>query len=241
MTTPSPPTRPLRRRLALSFVGLAMLLGACGGGGGDPGGSAPPWVVLGSSTAAGVGAGPGLGWAALLSATARSKDSALVNRARSGAVTYHALPASTARPAGRPATDPGQDVAVVLRSAPRLLVLAFPSNDALLGYGADETVANLLLLRSLAAAAGVPTLLLSSQPRDDASSTQRATMRATDAALAPVFGACFVDVRDALSAPSGGIAAAFAAGDGVHLNDAGHRLIFDRLSATLASGACVRL
>lgn len=216
---------------------------ACGGGigGGDQAvdADAAPWLVLGSSTAAGVGASPGRSWADLLADAARREGAALVNRARPGALTYQALPASAARPIGRPATNPAQDIATALLTTPALLVLAFPSNDAMLGYSAAETVANLRLLRDVAAAAGVPALLLSSQPRDDASEALRA-LRAADAALAPVFGTCFVDVRDALSTPAGGIATAYAASDGVHLNDAEHRLIYERLAATLAAGGCVQ-
>jgi lysophospholipase L1-like esterase len=66
-------------------------------------------------------------------------------------------------------------------------------------------------------------------------------MAAVDDALAAAAGSCFVDVRAELTATNGGIAPAYAAGDGVHLNDAGHRIIFDRIVAALDAGACVRL
>jgi lysophospholipase L1-like esterase len=234
------PWRDRCRRLAGLAVLLA-LLPACGGGGGAaPEPAAPPaWVVLGSSTAAGVGATEGRSWAARLATTLAARGLRVDNRARSGANTYQALPADAARPAGRPATDPQQDVARALETAPRVLVLAFPSNDAMLGYPAAETVANLRLMRDAARRRGVGVLVLSSQPRDDAGSGARAAMAAADTALAAELGACFVDVRAALSAADGRIAPAYAAGDGIHLNDAGHALIHTQLWATVAAGGCV--
>lgn len=229
------------------MVGLA--LAACGGGGGGTGSAdvpparppAPAWVVLGSSTAAGVGASPGRSWAAQLEARLTPRGLRLDNRARSGANTYQALPAGAARPAGRPPTDPAQDIDRALDTGPRALVLAFPSNDAVLGYSGAESAANLLAMRGRASARGVPVMVLSSQPRNDAGPAARTAMREMDAALAAALGPCFVDVRDALADAEARIAPAYGAGDGVHLNDAGHALVFDRLWAAIDTGACLTL
>jgi acyl-CoA thioesterase I len=133
-----------------------------------------------------------------------------------------------------------QDVATVLETRPpRALVLAFPSNDAASGYSAAETIANLHHMSALARKHGVPVLVLSSQPRDALGARARDTMMATDTALAVEFDACFVAVRADLSDTSGGIATRYSAGDGVHLNDAGHGLVFDRVWATISSGQCL--
>jgi lysophospholipase L1-like esterase len=231
------------RRFALKALGAAVIavpLLACGGGGSDGAPApSPRWVVLGSSTAAGVGASPGQSWAARLDSTLRSRGVGLDNRARSGATTYHALPAGTARAADRPATDPLQDVAAALETRPRALILAFPSNDAVSGYTAAETTANLLLMRQLAAQRNVPVLVLSSQPRNDASGPAVAAMRTTDATLAAELGACFVAVRADLADAQDRLAAEVSAGDGVHLNNTGHGRVYDRLWATITAGRCV--
>jgi lysophospholipase L1-like esterase len=223
---------------------LAVLVTACGGGGAESTALPPAearWVVLGSSTAAGVGATPGQSWVSRTAAALQTRRVRLDNRARSGATTYQALPAATARPAGRPATDPAQDAAQALATRPAALVLAFPSNDAMAGFTAAETTANLLLIRDLARQQGAAVIVLSSQPRDDAGSAAREAMRSADTALAAALGPCFVDVREALSGPSGGIATAYAAGDGVHLNDAGHGLVAERLRTALEGGRCFSL
>jgi lysophospholipase L1-like esterase len=230
-------------------AGLALVwLAGCGGGGSaatppGPVALAAPgvWVVMGSSTAAGVGASPGQGWAAQVARQAAPLQVELVNLARAGALTPQALPTATPPAAGRPGPDPAINIDRAMAHGPRLLLLAFPSNDAVAGYPAAETVAHLLRLREIAQAASAAAVLLSSQPRDGLSAAQRATLDETDRLGAAAFGACFVDVRTVLAGPDGGIAAAYAAGDGVHLNDAGHRLIAERLWALLESGRCVRL
>ena len=236
----------------LAHAAMAALLCACGGGASSaaPPGAATPavapgtWVVLGSSTAAGTGASPGQGWVAQLATRATALPAAavtVVNLARAGAVTYQALPTGSLPPAGRPAPDPALNVDLALTRVPRLLLLAFPGNDAVAGYGADETMANLLRLSDVARAGDVAVILLSSQPRDRLTAAQQATLDAVDRQGAAAFGACFVDVHSGLAGPDGGIAAAYAAGDGVHLNDAGHRVLADRVWAVLESGRCVRL
>lgn len=218
----------------------ALVLVACGGGAEPAAGPAPGhWSVLGSSTAAGVGATPGRAWVTQLADALRPRGLAVHNLAASGALTHQALPPSQPRPDGRPATDPARNLALVLAGRPAAVLLAFPSNDALAGYPAAETAANLLLMRDLARREGVPVILLSSQPRNDAGSSAREAMQATDAALQAAAGDCFVDLRVALSGPGGGIATAYSAGDGVHLNDAGHALVFERLWAVVTSGRCV--
>jgi len=218
-------------------------LSACGGGSSGENSNepaaAPHWVVLGSSTAAGVGASQGQSWTTLLDSTLRSRGLRLDNRARSGATTYQALPRDTTRSNGRPATDPSQDVDVALMGAPRTIILAFPSNDATSGFAPAETIANLLLMQRRAQQRGVAVLVLSSQPRDDASPAAREAMNASDAALAAALGACFVPLRADLTDAQGRLATRYAAGDGVHLNNAGHRLIFNRLWDTVTSGLCL--
>jgi acyl-CoA thioesterase I len=239
-----PRRRARRRLLTLAITCAAGLLAACGGANGSVDGdatgtNAPRWLVLGSSTAAGVGASAGVSWAARLDTALRARGARLDNRARSGAVTYSALPATAPRPAGRPASDPAQDVEASLQTAAHAVILAFPSNDAVNGYTADETAANLLLVREVARRHGAAVIVLSSQPRDGTGASARAAMRAVDAALGAELGPCFVAVHAALADANDGIDQRYGAGDGIHLNNAGHTLVFERLWAAVTAGQCV--
>ncbi|WP_425261575.1 SGNH/GDSL hydrolase family protein [Rubrivivax sp. RP6-9] len=228
-----------------------LLLAGCGGGGAaDAPQAAPPpapvvapgtWVVLGSSSAAGTGASSGQGWASQLQGAAQARQVVLQNIARNGTLTYQALATGSNPPAGRPAPDTAVNITRALQFAPKLVLLSFPTNDTAAGYTADETAANLLALQRAAQAAGAAALVLGVQPRDGLTGSQRAVLADLDQRLAAQAGPCFVALFAALADGNGHIAAAYAAGDGIHLNDAGHRVVRERVQAVLDGGRCVRL
>jgi len=242
---------PLRTLVLASM--LVAAVAACGGGGGGvvnappPAASTPPlatpgtWVVLGSSTAAGTGATAGQGWVALMAGEQTARGVSVVNLAVGGALSWQALPNGSTAPPGRPAPDTARNVDAALARGARLLLVSYPSNDTAAGYSADETVANLQAVDRAARAGGAAVLVLSSQPRDTLGAAQRATLEDIDRRASTAFGPCFVSLRTALSDPAGGIAPAYTAGDGIHVNAAGHALIAQRVGEVLRAGQCVRL
>jgi lysophospholipase L1-like esterase len=221
----------------LAVIASLMAVSACGGGGGGGGGDsgAAPlvapgrWVVLGSSTASGYGVAPGEGWVARLAGSAPAGVT-IDNLAVFGMQTGTALQAGSAS---------GIDAAVALQ--PSMLLLSFPSNDALAGLQAAAILANLQTMAQRARDVGAATVVLSSQPRNDLNDAQRTVLATLDATAATAFGACFVEVRSALATAEGRMDPAVSAGDGVHLNAEGHRRIHERVTAALATGRCVRL
>jgi lysophospholipase L1-like esterase len=241
-----------RRRapsLAVAWL-LAALLAGCGGGGSAAPATAPAavapsvqpgaWVVLGSSTAAGSGASnPASAWTAGLAANHAAHGVTLANLAVGGSTTYEALPTGTAPVAGRPAVDGAHNTTAALALGPKLVLISFPTNDTALGYSVDETVTNLLAMRSALQAGGAAVVLLSTQPRD-LSDVLLARLPQIDQRLSDAAGACFVPVRAALAGSDGRLAPAYDSGDGVHPNDAGHALILQRVEDRLAAGDCVQ-
>ena len=242
-----------KRVLCLALLGA---LAACGGGGG---GSAPAvsppvvtvpapvaqvrpgtWVVMGSSTAAGAGAPAGKGWVALLGEAHAAAGAQVANIAKGGTVTYEGLSANAPRPAGRPASDPAGNIDQALSRKPVLLIVSYPTNDTALGYSVDETLNNLLAMRAQALAAGVPVVVTSTQPRA-LGDAQLAQMRTIDQRLAAEVGGCFVALNQLLAGSDGHLAPAYDAGDGVHPNEQGHRIIQSQVSGLLNSGTCVKL
>ena len=122
-----------------------------------------------------------------------------------------------------------------MRERPTLLLLNATNNDLVVGIGIDETLANLLAIRAIAAAGNASVVMISTQPRS-LSDADLSQLRALDARLAAAFGGCFVDIRTPLAGPDGRLATAYDAGDGVHPNDAGHAIIFQRVDSVLQSG-----
>lgn len=227
----------------------ASWLAACGGGGSSSG-AVPTgalvvpgtWTVIGSSTAAGVGATPSHGWVDLLRAQYAARGVTVVDLAMGGSVSYQGVPTATPLTAGRPAPDPLHNVDAALARAPNLVIASYPSNDVAAGYSADETVANVLAIRADALGHGVAVLVTSTQPvRAVPTAPQAATAALIDSRLAAAFGGCFVDVRSALVTAQNTLDPRYDSGDGQHLNDAGHAVVFQRVTAVLESGACVRL
>jgi lysophospholipase L1-like esterase len=239
-----------RRHPILRLVLVLPWLVACGGGDGarnDAAADAVPvaapgaWVVMGSSSAAGVGASPDQGWAARLGNAMSARRVTLHSLARAGALTYQAMPAGSPPVAQRPAPDPAINTDRALGFTPRLVILAFPTNDTVAGYDVDETVGNLLAMRRVLQSSAAAVMVLSTLPRDGLDASQRATLVEADRHLAAALGPCFVDVRAGLDDGQGRIATTYAAGDGVHLNDAGHAVVHQRVRDALEGGRCVRL
>jgi acyl-CoA thioesterase-1 len=156
-----------------------------------------------------------------------------------GTVTYHALPGSLWPSLSRPSPKAQTNVDAAMALAPRLLLLAYPSNDTARGYSVEETVSNLLAIRQASLAKGVAVLVLSTQPRN-LSAEQRASLRLIDQQLRAAVGPCFVAVNERLATPDGLLQSAYDSGDGVHPNAAGHRLIADQVLAVINGGQCVK-
>jgi lysophospholipase L1-like esterase len=232
-------------RIVACALASTLLVGACGGGGSSGGGATVvpgTWVVIGSSTPAGVGASPNHGWVDLLRSDNAARGVSVVNLALGGSVSYQGLPGATAPAPGRPAPDPAHNIDAALAHAPRFVLVSYPSNDIAAGYSADETVGNLETIRRAATDRGVPVMVTSTQPsRSAPTPAQAATITQVDSRLAAGFGACFVDVRSALATASNTLDPRWDSGDGQHLNDQGHAIVFNRVKAALESGQCVRV
>lgn len=232
------------------LVSASLALAGCGGGssGATTAQDSAPlasvqagqWVVLGSSTAAGVGVAPGEGWVALLSDAARPRGVTITNLARSGLISTQALPTGTAPPTGFPTPDPTVNIDAALVRRPTLVLLAFPTNDTVAGMTAAQTLdAWTTIARSATTRAGSTTMVLSTQPRGGLSAAQQSTLAEIDQRAAALFGGCFVALHDALAAPDGSIAPQFSAGDGTHLNREGHALVLSKVEAAIDSGSCL--
>jgi len=196
------------------------------------------WVVMGSSSALGVGGGPGRGWSALLQAHMHEHGVSLLNMAKGGATSYAGISTSQPPVPLRPPPDTEINIDTVISLQPRLIIISYPSNDTANGYAVEETVRNLESIRQQAAKRRVPVVVMSTQPRP-LPAEQLALMTQLDQRLREVFAPCFVDVQAVLAAPGGRMAKEFDAGDGTHPNVLGHERIYAEVLRLLESKSCV--
>ena len=192
-------------------------------------------VVLGSSTAEGYGPEHADStWVNRLRVHLDGVDPRfeVLNLARGGYTTYHVLPAGSAVPddlGGAP--DPRRNIDAALARDPDAIVIGLTSNDSAYGYAVDEQTANFEAIAAAAEAAGVPLYVTTTAPRDlDDAGRQR--QRDVRDWILQRFGDRAIDAWTGFALPDGRLDPRWDSGDTLHQNDAGHRLIFERVRAS---------
>jgi lysophospholipase L1-like esterase len=194
-------------------------------------------VVLGSSTAAGDGpSDPNNAWVSRYSDFLTQKDTRYVvdNFAVGGFVTYNILPDDTIIPPEVTETiDTQKNITRALALNPNGIIINLPSNDSAKGYLTADQIANYHLIRDTAIAQSIPVWISSPQPRDFVSNPTALNIQLEMVSEMPIqFGGFVLDFWADLGVSGGnGIDPLYDSGDGIHLNDAGHKILFDRVVA----------
>lgn len=190
-------------------------------------------VVIGSSTAAGAGAEPAdSAWVNRYRAWLQDFNPAneVLNLALGGFSTYQLLPSSLFPAKYRPAPDTLRNISRALSLHPDAIIVNLPSNDAASGYSLEEQLANFGKIVHKARSAGVPIWVFSTQPRNFSADKVLLQLLARKAIL-ETYGPQAIDVWEGLAEPNGLLDWQYNSGDGVHLNNAGHAYIFERVKA----------
>lgn len=199
-------------------------------------------VVLGSSTAAGIGPRRGeLAWVERYKSYLTQAHPAfeLVNLASGGATTFEMQPSDYTPPANRPTPVVDRNVSHALDLGADAIVVNMPSNDQQNRFPLAEQLANYERVVARAAERGVPVWIATAQPRNFDDEAQRADLvRARDAIQAR-FGDRALDFWSSLARDDGRIVPMYDSGDGVHLNDAAHAVLAERVIAANLPAAIV--
>ncbi|MDX1545479.1 MAG: glucoamylase family protein [Rhodothermales bacterium] len=190
-------------------------------------------VVLGSSTAAGVGPERAENtWVNRYRAYVQAQDPTfdVLNLARGGYTTYRLLPTGTPRREDRPPVDTLRNVTAALQRDPAALIINLPSNDTAAGYTVQEQLANYDRILAEAEAAGVPVWVTTTLPRDLGDEDRRELMALRDSTFAR-FGDRAIDIWTGIALEDGRLDPRHDSGDHLHLNDAAHAILFDRVRA----------
>jgi lysophospholipase L1-like esterase len=190
-------------------------------------------VILGSSTAAGTGPKDITNaWVSRYIAYLEeiNHDHRVINLAKGGYTTYHMMPRDYVPPEGRPKPDPGRCIAMALLLDPSAIIINLPSNDAAYGYSVVEQLANYDSILTAADLESVPIWITTTQPRNLSIEKRQNLMDMRDSTWSR-FGSKAVDFWTSLAQEDGRIDSAFDCGDGVHVNDLGHNILFERVVA----------
>lgn len=188
-------------------------------------------VVLGSSTAAGTGPRDiGNAWVNryLLYAQSIAAQRRVINLAKGGYTTYHMMPWDYVPPEGRPKPDPGRCITMAISLDPVAIIINLPSNDAANGYSVDEQLANYDSILAAVDAESISVWITTTQPRNLSTEGRDNLMAMRDSTFSR-FGAKAIDFWTGIAREDGTIDLAYDCGDGVHLNDAGHQILFQRV------------
>lgn len=191
-------------------------------------------VVIGSSTAA--GSGPS------------SPDSAWVNRYRSylqninpqnqvtnlaigGTTTYHVMPSWYVAPSGKPATNISNNVTAALNLGADAIILNMPSNDAANGFGIHEQMSNFITISNSSDSSQVPIWICTTQPRNGLSAAGKLIQVGVRDSIMDFYGSFAIDFWNGCADINDNILASYDSGDGVHMNNAGHAILNNRVIA----------
>lgn len=192
-------------------------------------------VVLGSSTAAGTGpSNPENAWVWKYRNYLEQMDSRyeVTNLAQGGFCTYNILPTGSTIPSGVNQTiNTEKNITKALSLDPDGIIINMPSNDAAYGYPVADQLANYNLVLNDANAQQVPVWVTTPQPRNFGTNTNNLQIQLDMlTATNNTFGNTVIDFWTGFPvANNNGILPQYDAGDGIHMNDAAHQILFDRV------------
>jgi lysophospholipase L1-like esterase len=194
-------------------------------------------VVIGSSTALGWFASSGNSFVERLQANYPTHT--FTNLALQGTNTYQAREESSTIP-GKPAADPLRNIKAALDLNPDIILVSYPTNDVVSGFTNEETINNLKNIDSSVLARGKQVFFIGTQPRDIAEAL-RIQLETQNELIITAFPTKSINVYPELVRSGGFIALDVryldinGNPDGIHLNDEGHRRIFEKVKLSLNS------
>lgn len=193
-------------------------------------------VVLGSSTAAGAGASPSdSSWVNRYRSYLQSLNPnyQVTNRAVGGFTTYRIMPTGYTPPSGRPDPDTTHNITYGIALNPDAIIVNLPSNDVSQGYSVAEQLENFDTIVNRAHQAGIPIWICTTQPKNYGNNPVpiQKQQDVRDSIWAK-FSPNVLDFWSGIADSSNQLDSFFDSGDGTHLNNTGHYLLFTRARDT---------
>ena len=193
-------------------------------------------VVIGSSTAEGIGASaPEKAWVSLYAEAIYQKNTKLnvINLGNGGYTTYHLLPTGTTIPSGVSATiDTERNITKALSFNPIAIIMNTPSNDTAEGYPVADQLANYNIIYNEASSSTVPIWIATPQPRNFSTPAKIQDQIDVRNGILTTYSANAINFWVDIADTDGTILNNLDFGDGVHLNDTGHALLYNKVLET---------
>lgn len=190
-------------------------------------------VVIGSSTAAGYGASVRDScWVARLRSklVGDNKKFKVINFGVGGYTTYKLMPTGyVSEIEKRPQVDTNRNVTAALKYHPALVIINLPSNDIAANFRDEEILKNYRVIIRTIASSRAEYIITGSQPRNFPAIEQRKRLKIINDKMISEYPTHIDDYFKKISTPTFGILKKYSAGDGIHLNNAGHRVIYQSI------------
>lgn len=193
------------------------------------------FVIIGSSTAEGAKASSiDSSWVGRLNSHLKdlNENNELHNLAKSGYTTYHLISENIKR-AKRPKSDTLRNVDYALSFNPTHIIINLPSNDAAYNYTVDEQLINFESMIQTCRKKNVKVFLCSAQPRNFKEPEKISNQLKLNLFLENKYSDIYIDFWTNIAHLDGTILKELNSGDGIHLNDKGHKILFDQVISKL--------
>lgn len=188
-------------------------------------------VVLGSSTAAGTGASTiDSAWVNRYRAYLQSvnPNNEVVNLGIGATTTYQIMPDGFVPPVGRPNPNPNNNITKAIELQADAIIVNMPSNDAFFGIDAETQMENFKTIAAEADSAEIPIWICTTQPRNLFPGQIQTQLSVRDSIFS-YFANYAIDFWTTIAGTDNLPHPLYDSGDGIHLNDSGHRILFERV------------
>lgn len=189
-------------------------------------------VVLGSSTAQGIGTQPrDSAWVNRYRAYVQSFNpgNQVINLGKGGFSTYEIMPTAFAESRNRPRPDTLRNIDKALSYAPDGIIINMPSNDIGNGYPIEEQLYNFRQLAAYADSHDVEIFVTTSQPRNFPKKSDRAAQHQVYDSIRAIFYNNYIDFWTGFTDADDQVLSQYNSGDGVHMNNGAHAILLDRV------------
>lgn len=189
-------------------------------------------VVLGSSTAEGIGTWPrDSSWVNRYRVYTQSfnPNNQVINLGKGGFSTYQVQPTSEEYTKNRPTADTTRNFTKALQYKPDGIIINLPSNDVADGNSIEEQLNNFRNLAQLAEENGIELWVTTTQSRNFPKLRDRQLQRDLYDSLRAIFYNNYIDFWTGFCDEEYRIHKQYDSGDGCHMNNGAHAILKDRV------------